>query len=316
MRGIWFTAKGVAAFQEEPEPELAPDRVLVRTIYSGLSNGTERNKLMGGNYHKGSYPDRIGYQHVSEVVGRGEGVTKFDVGDVVFSATYPGHVPMFTLKESDLVVKLEPAMRRPAATMMGVASVSMHVARISGVGVGDRVLVVGGGLIGQFAVQASRAMGARVTLVDRNADRLELARELGADHAVDNTDEAAWNILKDMPRFSVCLECSGGDVLDAVIGTGWGGGVLARGARMVFVAGRDRTDFSFNAASSCRLVTYSSAHFVQDDLDQVYRLATKGVIRLDELVRDVVPIDDAICVYDTLRDDKRKLLGTVFDWRQ
>ena len=61
-------------------------------------------------------------------------------------------------------------------------------------------------------------------------------------------------------------------------------------------------------------MTYSTAHFVQDDLDQVLRLVLKDAIRLKELVRDIVPIGEAVEIYDTLRDNKRKLLGTVFDW--
>jgi len=315
MKGIWFTAKGKTEFLEEPEPKCVADTVLLKTLYSGLSNGTERNKLMGGNYSKGSWPDRIAYQHVSEVMECGENISRFQVGDIVFTATYPGHVPYHLARESDLIIKLPEGMDLPSATLMGVASVSMHDARLADVKVNDRVLVMGAGLIGLFALQASLAMGAEVTIVDRNPDRLELAQKLGADHVFDNTDEAAWEPLSEMPRFSVCLECSGGDVLDKIIGKkGWSGGILEREARLVFVAGRFETSFNFNAASGRRLVTYSTSHFVQDDLDQLLRLAIKGVIRLKELVRDVVPIDQAIEIYDTLRDNKRKLLGTVFDW--
>lgn len=68
MKGIWFTGKGIAAFIEEEKPVCSESTALLKTLYSGLSNGTERNKLMGGNYGSGSWPDRIGYQHVSEVI--------------------------------------------------------------------------------------------------------------------------------------------------------------------------------------------------------------------------------------------------------
>jgi len=104
MKGIWFTAKGKTEFLEEPEPKCMADTVLLKTLYSGLSNGTERNKLMGGNYSKGSWPDRIAYQHVSEVIECGENISRFQVGDIVFTATYPGHVPYHLVKETDLII--------------------------------------------------------------------------------------------------------------------------------------------------------------------------------------------------------------------
>jgi 2-desacetyl-2-hydroxyethyl bacteriochlorophyllide A dehydrogenase len=314
MKGIWFVEKGQAAFVDEDRPVCRSNTVLLKTLYSGLSNGTERNKLMGGNYNKGGWPDRIGYQHVSEVIECGAEITKFRVGDVVFTGTYPGHVPYHVATESDLIIRLPEGMDLQAAALMGVASVSMHDARIANVRVEDKVLVMGGGLIGLFAMQAALVMGAEVTLVDRNPDRLDLARSMGADFVCDNTDERAWKLLADMPPFSVCLECSGADVLDNVIGTRGNKGVLERHARLVLVAGRFETAFNFNAASGRRLVTYSTSHFEQVDLEQVLRLGLKGRLHLKALVRDVVPITEAISVYDTLRDEKQKLLGTVFDW--
>lgn len=314
MKGIWFTEQNKIELLEEDTPVSKRDTLLLKTIYSGLSNGTERNKLVGGNYSSGSYPDRIGYQHVSKVIEVGSEITNYQVGDIVFTGTFPGHVPYYTAREDDLIVKLPNAMVRPSTALMGVASVSMHDVRLANVHIGDRVLIVGAGLIGLFALQASLASGAEVVIVDRNADRIQIAQSLGADRITDNTSEQAWPILKNEKPFSVCLECSGGDVLDHIIGKTWNDGILTKNARLVFVAGRFQTTFNFNAASSCRLQTYSTAHFVQDDLEQVLRLALKKVINLDAVLRDVVPIEKAISAYETLRDNKRKLLGTVFDW--
>jgi len=314
MKGIWFVEKGKAAFVDEARPICRPDTVFLKTLYSGLSNGTERNKLMGGNYNKGGWPDRIAYQHVSEVIECGEQISRFHVGDVVYTGTYPGHVPYHVAREDDLIIKLSNTIDLPAATLLGVASVSMHDARIANVRVEDRVLVIGGGLIGLFAMQVALAMGAEVALVDRNADRLELAKKLGADFTFDNTQEAAWKPLGEVAPFSVCLECSGADIMDQVIGKRGQSGVLARHARLVWVAGRFDNTYNFNGASRVKLVTYSTSHFEQVDLAQVLRLEAKGCINLKALVRDVVPITDAISIYDTLRDEKQKLLGTVFDW--
>lgn len=322
MKGISFTAKGTAEFVEEETPTCEPGTALMRTLYSGLSNGTERNKLTGGNYHSGTYPDRIGYQHVSEVVEVGSGFTRFQPADIVFSAMFPGHGPFHLLREGDLAVRLAPAGRTEepdpewlqAACLMGVASVSMHDARLARVSGGDRVLVFGAGLIGLFAVQAAHLLGAEVVVVDRHPDRLRLSREVGADVALDNTNEAAWSQLTELAPFDVCLECSGGDVLERIIGRAPKAGLLARPSRLVFVAGRFEASVPFNRAAQCRLECHFTGHFDQGDLDQVLRLARTERLKLRPLVRNVVPIREAVRIYDTLRDDKSKLLGTIFDW--
>ena len=44
------------------------------------------------------------------------------------------------------------------------------------------------------------------------------------------------------------------------------------------------------------------------------RLVAKGTIQIKPLIKDVVPIADTICIYDTLRDTPNALLGTVFAW--
>jgi threonine dehydrogenase-like Zn-dependent dehydrogenase len=315
MNGIWFTKKGRAEFVDEPDPECREDAVLLKTLYSGLSNDTERNKLMGGNYHSGKWPDRIGYQHVSEVIECGRLIRDFKVGDILFTGTYPGHVSYHLARESDLVARLPDSMDLPSAALFGVAAVSMHNTRRVEVTSADRVLVLGLGLIGLFSVQASLAMGAEVTVADRNEDRLEIARSLGARIAVNTTDDKSWEGLRSEQRFNACLECSGGQVLDHIVGTTWGNGLLAKNARLSMVASRSRADLNFNAASSCRLVLLFSTHFAQTDLEEVIDLTMQGTMKPGPLVRAVVPINEAIGVYDTLRDEKQKLLGTVFDWK-
>jgi len=314
MRGLWFTAPGRAEFLEETLPTYGKRQCLLRTLFSGLSNGTERNKLMGLNYHSGQWPDRIGYQHVSEVLECGEGFTRFRPGDVVFSGGFAGHVPFHVIEEATPAVVLPEGIDRVAAALLGVAAVAMHDVRLAAVKTGERVLVIGAGLIGLFAVQAAQACGAQVTVVDRHQNRLDLALSLGAANAIENRGNTAFAQLRSGPRFEACLECSGGDVLDEIVGTSWGGGLLAPSARLVLVGGRDRANLSFNAASGCCLTTFFTAHFNQADLEAVLHLVSAGRLELKPLVRDVVPIRDAPAVYDRLRDRKSSLLGTVFNW--
>lgn len=309
MKGVMFTAKGVTEIIDEPKPECGDDEVLLKTLFSGLSNGTERSFLTGGAYGGQKWPNRIGYLSVSEVVEKGNRITAYEPGDVVYTGTFPGHVAYHTAKESDLIIKVSPGLDSKAATMLGIAGVSYFNAARVGVCKDDEVLVTGSGGIGLMAVQAARAMGARVTLASRTAHRRELGIKMGADAAFDPDKEA--EALRENGPYSALLECAGVKI-DSFMEPGKA--LLARFARAALVAGRFRVDYHFLRASSLRISFYQSTHFDQPTLDKVTVLAAEGTLTPGDLIQDVVPIEDAVRVYDTLRDDPMSLGGTVFDW--
>ncbi len=315
MRGIMFVEKGQTALIEEPMPVCTDDTMLLKTLYSGLSNGTERSFLMGGNYGaQRPWPKRIAYQHVSEVVECGTDITRFHVGDIVFSSTFPGHVEYHLVRETDLMLKLPDGFDLEAAALLGLASVSFHNVLRAKVRVDDRVLVIGDGLIGQFAAQASRVMGASVTVAGHHTDRLELAQALGAD-MIANTNTTTGQVLVESGKpYSVIFECSGGDVLNDIIGTVGQPGLVARRsrARLVMVAGRFDVTYNFNMAGNAEIDIIHTQHFDQSDLEQIMRLVLRGDIRIKPLMRDVVPIADAVRIFNKLRDHPNRLLGTVF----
>jgi len=309
MKGVMFTAKGVTELIDEPKPGGGGDEILLKTLFSGLSNGTERSFLTGGAYGGQKWPNRIGYLNVSEVVGKGDEIAAYDLGDVVYTGTAPGHVEYHTAKESDLIVKVPSGLYFTAATMLGIAGVSHFNAARVGIGKGDEVLVTGSGGIGLMAVQAAKSMGARVTLVSRTAHRRELGIEMGADAAFDPDHEADG--LRENGPYSVLLECAGAP-LDPLMEPGKG--LLAPFARVALIAGRFRVDYHFLWASLLRISFCQSTHFDQSTLEQVTRLVAAETLNLPALIRDVVPIENAVEIYDRLRDDPMFLGGTVFDW--
>jgi len=256
MKGIMFTAQGVAELIDEPAPRCARDGMLLKTLYSGLSNGTERSFLVGGPYGGNKWPNRIGYLSVSEVVDAGADVRGFVPGDVVYSGTFPGHVEYHTAKEGDLLVKVPAAVDPRAATMLGLAGVSFFNAARAGVGPGDRVLVTGGGCIGLTAVQAAKEAGANAALVSRTETRRERALDMGVDAVFAGIDQA----LEGSEPYSVLLECAGAE-LDPLMRPGQE--CLARFARVALVAGRVRVDYNFLWASRLRLSFLQSTHFDQ-----------------------------------------------------
>ncbi|MDF1514847.1 MAG: zinc-binding dehydrogenase [Anaerolineae bacterium] len=317
MKGLMFIKPGQAELTNDPMPAVMPDTMLVRTLYSGLSNGTERSFLVGGNYGAGQpWPKRLAYQHVSRVVECGSQISRYQVGDVVFSSTFPGHVAYHVLRESDLVVRLPEGMDPISATMLGVASVSFHDARRARITVSDRVLVLGDGLIGIFASQAARAMGAHVVLAGHHIDRLRVAHACGTDVVIDNSTNAGDEEVIQNGPYTAIFECSGGDVMDWIIGVPGKPGLIGRRShvRLVMVAGRYDVSYNFNMAGNAEVDIIHTQHFDQSDLENVVRLVTRGTIALKPVIRDVVPIDEAVDIFDTLRDNPRKLPGTVFSF--
>lgn len=319
MRGVMFVAQGKAEVIEEPKPECAPDTMLLKTIYSGVSNGTERKFLVGGNYGDGMpWPKRIAYQHVSEVIECGEDVEHFQVGDMVYTGMFPGHVEYHLVRESDLIAKLPGGFDLLAGAMLGVASVAYHDARRARVGPGDNVLVMGAGLIGQLAAQAARVMGAdHVTVAEPQADRRALAEELGTDLVLDPTTAAGDAAMAAQGPYSVILECSGADVLDRIIGTPSHPGLIGRRshARLVLVAGRYDVCYNFNMAGQAEVNILHTQHFDQEDLDRVVPLVADGEIKIRPLIQDVVPLAEAPRIYSMLRDRPGDMLGVVFTFR-
>jgi 2-desacetyl-2-hydroxyethyl bacteriochlorophyllide A dehydrogenase len=314
MQGITFVDKGKAEWVRESLPECAADTVLLKTMYSGISNGTERNVLMGGNYG-GTWPRRIGYQKVSEVVACGDRIDRFQVGDTVFTGTFTGHVEYHLARQNDLIIKLPKGIDLQEAALLGVASVPYHDAKSAKVQPGDRVLIFGGGLIGLFALQAARQQGAgHVTLVDGNPERLSLGLALGADEAINYRNETEYVRLSAGKPYHVVFECTGLVALDQIIGSRKSGSILAEYARVLLIGGRREVTYNFNDAAARQIAMISTRHFTQQDLEEVVELVAAGNIRIGSLVKHAVPVQDAISFYEALRDRPRDLLGVVFQW--
>jgi 2-desacetyl-2-hydroxyethyl bacteriochlorophyllide A dehydrogenase len=318
MKGVMFVAKGQAALQDEPTPTCGAGAILCQSIYTGLTNGTERNVLMGGNYG-GSWPMRCGYQNVGRVLQVSPGVQGYAVGDVVFTANFCQHTQYFALDASKpddpshLTVKVPSDVDPKHAALMGMAGVAMHDVRRADVGLGDRVLVVGAGAIGQFTAQAARAAGADVTICDLDRRRLDIAAGMGLT-TVQITGEDGWKALQAGGLFQAVFEDCGGPVLDQIIGSGWGKGLLVPRGKAVIIAGRKEVTYNFNAGQSCELTLLHAGHFVREDLLELLRLVRLGTIRVGPILQDVVPYTQAPALYDRLRDNPTSLLGTVFDW--
>lgn len=186
------------ALVDVPLPPVGESHVLVRSLYSGISRGTEglvfrgevppsQYQVMRAPFQYGDFPGPVahGYMSVGEVL-QGPPALR---GAVIF-CLHP-HQDFY-------VVPVDAVFPLPAAVPpeRAVLAASMETA-VNGVwdgspGPGDRITVLGGGVIGHLVAWLCRAIpGTRVTLVDPLAERQDTAGQLGLAFATAPPGEAA-----------------------------------------------------------------------------------------------------------------------------
>jgi len=185
---------------DEPEPELAPEEVRIRSRYGAAKHGTEMAGYRGYAARRGrmredgifdyqprevSYPLWPGNQFVGEVVEVGSAVTRYRVGDVVFGM---GSFRERHVRPADQVHPLPDGVDWRSAMCWDPAIFALGAVRDGHVRLGDNVACFGCGAIGLMLVQCLRLAGARrVFALDPIARRREVADHLGADASFDPT---------------------------------------------------------------------------------------------------------------------------------
>jgi threonine dehydrogenase-like Zn-dependent dehydrogenase len=189
-RALWYVGDGKAEIREERLPALQAGDALVRTLWSGISRGTERlifhglvptseHERMRGPSMDGQFPHPVKYGYCA--VGLVEEGPQAILGKTVF-VLHP-HQDRIVTQASGLALVPEtvPAKRAVLAANMETA---LNALWDSGTGPGDRVAVIGGGVVGcLIAWLAGQIPGADVTLVDPVAERAAIAEAIGVSYA-------------------------------------------------------------------------------------------------------------------------------------
>ena len=288
-----------------------PERneVLCEAVFTGLTNGTERNQLIGGNYAPSdeSLPCGGGYQNVGRVIETGPDVTQLKVGDLIYASV--DHIERWTIAENGLLLKLPDDVDPAEAALFGISGVAMHCCRRIDPRIGERVLIVGQGCIGMFAAQIAYAMGARVSVCDIDESRLEQARQLGIAENVFNTSGDGWKAQIADGGFDAVMDFAGApDMVTPMIQA-----CKTRG-RLLLVAGRFDVNYTFNVGQFKEISILHCSHFTKDDLENLCRFLRQGSIKIAPLIRHKVNLTEVPQIYRWLRDEPMRLLGTVFEW--
>ena len=126
----------------------------------------------------------LGYSGAGIVVDCHPTVSNIAIGArVAYGGEGTGHAE-YIVTGSNLVAPVPESVGFDHASFATLGSIAMNAVRIANIGLGDRVAVIGLGVVGQLTLQLARLQGAETIGIDLLPDRVAIAQRLGADHAI------------------------------------------------------------------------------------------------------------------------------------
>jgi predicted dehydrogenase len=357
---------GILKVESVPAPTLSAGEVLVANRVSLISPGTERStvkvaqknllgkaldrpemarKVVAAMQKDGVFatlhrvfdrldtPAALGYSCAGVVLAMGKDVSGLSVGDRVACAgqNYASHAEIVSVPKH-LCVKIPDGVSFEDASFVTLGAIALQGVRQAEPQLGDRVAVIGLGLIGQLTVQLLKASGCRVLGSDLDRSRRELAAELGADVVAD-----AGELIEAAKAFSQ------GQGVDCVIITAStksnepveAAGEIARQKGRVVVVGavgmtlpREpyyKKELEFRLSMSYGPGRYDRSYEEQGrdypfgyvrwteqrNIEAFLHILRQGSVKVARLVTDRYPIEEAEVAYQRLTDGSAASLGLL-----
>jgi polar amino acid transport system substrate-binding protein len=357
--------EGKTQVVEVPEPVPAPGSVLVANAASAISSGTERSVVSSGsgslaaraikNPQLVAQTLRHAQEHgIRETVDLVKGAAAQDsplgyssAGTVLDTGGAPGlhvggrvacagagranHAEVVSVP-ANLVVPVPEDVSLRDASFAAIGAIAIQGVRRAEVTLGERVVVVGLGLLGLVTVQALRAAGCRVAGIEPVEARRALGTELGAELAVAPAQAAeaiaAWSDGVGADAVIVTASAKGDELVNDAVR------LLRRKGRLVPVGdvglGLDREALYEREADVRISTSYGPGRYDPSyeeagldyplpyvrwtagrNMEEFLRLVADGSITLDRLVELELPVERAAEAYDALRGSTPPLAAVL-----
>lgn len=231
MRAVVIESPNQLNITTLPDPTPGPSDVIVRVTAVGLC-GTDVH-MLAGEFGPTRYPVVPGHEFCGEIVGVGSAVSGWKAGDLVgadpaiyceachfcsigrgnlcenwrtIGITEDGACAEYVKVPAKNLYRLPADLEPRYGTLIEPLSTIVHGLDIVRPQLGDHFLIYGAGTMGLLYLQtAKRAGAASVEVVDLNEGRLQVARRLGADHAVTSADQLERNA----EGWEIVVDCTG-----------------------------------------------------------------------------------------------------------
>ena len=362
---------GKAVVAEVPCPSPRRGAALVRTAASLVSAGTERmvvefaeKSLLGkarsrpdlvrqvldkarregilptlqAAFNRLDQPMALGYSSAGTISALGEGLEGFQVGDRVACAGggFAVHAEYGSVPRN-LLARLPDNVDFESAAFATLGAIALHGFRLAEAQLGERVAVVGLGLLGLLAAQLARAAGCAVFGVDLSPARIALARGFGVEAALRADAEAAGLAFSRGQGFDIVLICADARSNDPIELAGLlardRGRVVAVGAvglniprglyynkELDFIVSRSYGPGRYDAAYEERGQDYPAGYVRWTEgrnLQAVVDLLAEGRLDVKPLISHRFAIADAAAAYEVITGKRKEpFLGVLLTYPQ
>ncbi|KAI0560015.1 alcohol dehydrogenase [Gracilaria domingensis] len=230
---------------------------------------------------------------------------------VKFAATPPVHGSLahFVVHPARFLYRLSPMISFDEAALFEPLSVGIHACRRGGVKLGSTVLITGAGPIGLMCMLVAKASGAsQISILDIDTDRLQVAKELGANRVVLTHSEADPKVSVEGMHADVCIEASGVDsaIRACVYGAKRGGVVVLVGMGRPEVA-LPLLEIGIREIDIRGVFRYCNTYPIALDL------VHSGKVNLKRLVTHRFKMLDAMDAFEAARNRASKAIKVIID---
>lgn len=333
---VWFTSPRNVELRSANARPPGQGEVRVEALFSGISHGTEmlvyRGEVPTGIALDSSlptlqgsfaFPVKYGYANVGRIVDAGGGAGELAEGDLVFS--FNPHETCYTVPVSAVIKlpeKLDPRIGVFAANLETAVNSLLDAAPR----LGESVVVIGQGVVGNLIAQLARRAGASVVITSElHEKRRRLSRITGSDLVVDPSTESLPERVYALTRGAgadVVIEASGQpqSIDDAIQAAAVEGRVVA-----VSWYGTKRAELGLGGDFHRKRLTLKSSQVSNLDpsLTPRWSLARRRALAvdylselsLDVLVSHLMPFDSAAEAYRLIDEQPGEVVQVILDYK-
>lgn len=237
MKAVVIQEPGVVVYADHPEPQIDENSVKVRVMACGIC-GSDVPRVWKSGAH--SYPIILGHEFSGYITEVGKNVQNLSIGDHVagiplvpcmkcpdcqkgyfsqcrhysfIGSRQQGAFADYVVIPAQNAFKIDSSIPYRDAALFEPSTVALHGIQLSNFSGGKRVLILGGGTIGCFALQWVKFLGAsQIVVIGRNKKHLELSKRLGADYTISTLDSDFYEQLmkcSDEKGFDYIYETAG-----------------------------------------------------------------------------------------------------------